>query len=191
MINISVPDLSPDVTLPALARQMNAIAVGKESLRLEWLKRLAVAYLIVVGHRPAVGPPREAKNDGSKFYAWAAQHLVSGTGRAYPYYALRKYVTQAFSANPAAQIAAVVRDKRRNGIRASALGGVITRAIKTELPPAAATQTITRTFKRLNPSADVQAELRALVAAWEGASPEARRIFVHDYAMMAYPPRSK
>ena len=73
-------DPKPVADLEQLARELNMLARVRENARLAFCRRLAAAYLLLVGHTP-----NRRSQDGHKFRAWCDAkirahflYLVSG-----------------------------------------------------------------------------------------------------------------
>jgi hypothetical protein len=164
-------DPKPGITLDELAVELNELARVRENARVAFCKRLAVAYMIVVGHRPV-----PHSKDGLKFYGWCAKNIKSANGKQYSIPALKKYVWLGFSKNPKA---AYERDLRntKNCVNSSLkIGVAVRRAVQTDTPPKVIP--ITK-LKAQGMPTDVAREVNVLMTAWEQASSQARSQFMY------------
>jgi hypothetical protein len=159
-----------DITLEELRAEMNELAKLRHGARLSFCKRLAVAYLKLIGHRPAHG-----SSDGSKFRAWCNHNLLSATGKRYSSGTIDNYLKVGFSANPEKYLKDDARARKRRDERMRKLGGGLARAIANggKVVP------ITRLKSKHKLSGDVAGQVNALMKAWEEAAPHARAQFIY------------
>jgi hypothetical protein len=164
-------DPNPGITLDELAKELNELAKVRDSARLAFCKRLAVVYLMIVGHAPKAG-----SHDGKKFYAWCAAKLRSANGKQYTFKTLQAYLRVGFSANPQKLIRQNDKYAVTKGSAIRSLGAAVERAVRTEPPPKVIP--ITK-LKAQGLPTDVAREVNALMTAWEQASSQARSQFIY------------
>ena len=171
MVDISKyqDDPSPSITLPELARELNAIAKLRDNLRLAFCKRIAVAYLSIVGHTPLNGSA-----DGRKFYVWCEENLRSGTNKKYTHSALRTYLRIGLAKNPQKLLRGMTIISNRRGTQVRQIGAAVVRAIGDDTKKVVSV----RKLRERMPT-NVAQEVNELLRAWEHASPEARSQFLY------------
>jgi hypothetical protein len=171
-------DPNPGITLDELARELNELGGIRDSARLAFCKRLAVAYLMVVGHRPIKGG-----HDGKKFYDWCERKIRSGNGKTYKINSLKASLRVGFASNPEKALSKIVDASKysqrnlRNVEGGHTVASAIKRAVTTENPPKPATVTKLRSQFKL--PTDVAREVNQLMTAWEQASSQARSQFMY------------
>lgn len=163
----------PGITLDELAKELNALAKIRDSARVAFCQRLAIAYLMIVGHRPKGGPG----NDGAPFYQWCADRIRAANGARYSPRTLKHYVGVGFSKNPALAVERQLKTGSRTSEDRRTLGSAIYRAVRSEYSPKPVSVTRLRTEHKM-PS-DVATEVNRLMTAWEQASPTARAQFIY------------
>lgn len=172
-------DPRPGMTLDELARELNELAKIRENARLAFCKRLAVVYLMLVGHKPYRGA-----RDTGKFIKWCSDKLRSATGKEYKQGTLSKYVWVGFAKNPQKAFDRMMADSARFNRVArqladgttQTLGSAVRRAVTTETPPRVIP--ITK-LKQQGMPTDVAREVNVLMTAWEQASSQARSQFMY------------
>lgn len=164
-------DPQPGITLDQLAAELNALAKLRESARLAFCQRLAVAYLLLVGSRP------KPSANSEKFYAWCGKSIASARGKAYTKSALRSYLAIGFSKNPEKALAKRNATAQSHAAHTVKLGAAIRTAARSETPPKPVSITKLRTEHKL--PTDVATEVNRLMTAWEQASPTARAQFIY------------
>ena len=170
-------DPSSDASLDELKQELNELAKLRTSARLAFCKRIAVAYMILVGHVPAEAK-LTGRSDAKKFYQWCALNLRTSNDKPYSKSTLRAYVGVGFDTNPALALnkirsaVVVARHKSHDDTKRGRLLGV---AI---IRPTAAI--VKLPSNRKDPiSSNISQEINTLMSAWEQASAQARRSFLY------------
>lgn len=161
----------PGMTLDELAAELNQLAKIRDNARLAFCKRLAVAYLMIVGHTP-----RKGCRDAAPFYKWCASKIRSANGKQYTFNTIGNYLKVGFAKNPEKFIRELQQNTNKIIERQRALGSAMKRAVKTDDPPKVIP--ITRLRAQGLPT-DVATEVNKLMTAWEQASPQARSQFIY------------
>lgn len=166
-------DPAADITLDELAVEINELAKLRDNSRVAFCKRLALAYLIIVGRPLSKNEP--ADGAGKRFFGWCAKHIRTANNKIYSTGTLRAYVSVGFSANPAAVLKARRRQANHRSETMRRLGCKIEAAVSA--PPKVVP--ITKLRSRFNLPTNVAREVNDLLAAWDRASPEARAQFIY------------
>lgn len=165
-------DPNPEITLDQLAVELNELAKIRDNARLAFCKRLALAYLMIVGHRPVVG----ASRDSAKFYEWVDRKIRAANGKQYTRSTIQTYVCVGFSKNSEKmqrqRDAVATVSVERNRLFSSA----VRREMATDNPPKAIPVI---ELKKQGMPTDVAREVNALMTAWEQASSQARSQFMY------------
>lgn len=168
-------DPSPDITLDELRVELNALATLRDGSRVAFCKRLAIAYMMIVGRPLSTREPTDGKP--KKFYEWCWKHIRTANGKQYSTGTLRAYLAVGFAANPAASLKARRKQANDRGSAMRVLGIKIEEATLRPEPPKVASIATLRLKHRL--PTDVAREVNALMRTWEQASPEARSQFIY------------
>ena len=168
-------DPASDITLPELRDEMNELAKLRQNSRLAFCKRLAIAYMLLIGRR--AGP--DAPHDGGtpKFLDWCYKNLYTANGKRYSRGTIQNYLGVGFASNPEKYFEArnkVITTFNRKSSHDRKLGAAITAAVKS---PAKVISITTLRQKHDLPT-NVASEVNALMRAWEQASEQARRQFL-------------
>lgn len=168
-------DPAADISLDDLKIELNELARLRDRSRFAFCKRLAVAYMLIVGRIPTMGAPRDDKP--KSFFEWCWKNLRSANGKQYSTGTLKTYLSVGFSSNPEKlmQARSAAASKRGNQVRV--LGTAITLAVRAETPPKVVP--IFRLREKYRLPTNVAQEVNVLMRAWEGASPDARAQFVY------------
>jgi hypothetical protein len=164
-------DPNPGITLDELAKELNELAKVRHSARAAFCKRIAVAYLIIVGH-----PPSRQSSDGVKFYKWCEAKIRSGNGKRYTRSTLKTYIYAGFAQNTEQLVRAADKEANKRVEFSRALGTAVKRAVADPDPPKVIP--ITK-LKAQGLPTDVAREVNALMTAWEQASSQARSQFIY------------
>lgn len=164
-------DPSPTADLDQLARELNELANIRQSARLAFCKRLAAAYLLLIGHRP-----NRRSTDGHKFRDWCDRKIRSSTGKKYSHRTIELYLIVGFSKNPEAMIQARTDDTNRRAHEMRRFGAALTQAVEKEAPKVLS---VTQIKSKYRVSGDIAQEVNALMTAWEAASSQARSQFLY------------
>lgn len=168
-------DPAADISLDELRVEINELAKLRDKSRVAFCKRLAVAYMLLVG-RPM---SRNEPSDGAqkKFYGWCARYIRTANNKIYSSGTLRTYVSVGFSANPAASLKAIRTQSNHRSELMRRLGSKLEDAVKTTTPPKVVP--ITQLRSKYKMPTDVAQEVNQLMRAWESASSEARSQFIY------------
>jgi hypothetical protein len=162
-------DPNPEITLDQLAHELNELAKIRNSARFAFCKRLAMVYLLIVGHPPQTGVH-------VPFYKWCSVNIRSATGKPYTFNTLRGYLKIGFADDPQR----IMRERQRLVViadqKSRAIGSAIRRAVTANNPPAA---TSIPKLKAQGMPTDVAREVNVLMTAWEQASSQARSQFMY------------
>jgi hypothetical protein len=164
-------DPKPGITLDELAKELNELAKIRENSRLAFCKRLAVVYLMIVGH-----PPRQSSKDGRGFYEWCAAKIRSANGKQYTYSTLKTYIQLGFAKNPERFLRGMDESSHKSRERTRQIVVAVRRAVTTDTPPKVIP--ITK-LKAQGMPTDVAREVNVLMTAWEQASSQARSQFMY------------
>lgn len=171
-IETYLDDPRADISLDQLAVELNELAKIRHSARIAFCKRLAVAYLMIVGHMPKKG-----SSDGGKFYKWCAERIRSGNGKAYTFSTLRTYLRVGFAKDPAKLLRQTTAFSNKREQETRSLGAAVQRAVADDDPPKVVPIKQLRDKYKL--PTDVAREVNALMTAWEQASSQARSQFIY------------
>lgn len=164
-------DPNPGITLDQLASELNELAKIRDSTRLAFCKRLALAYLMIVGHTP-----RKGCRDATPFYKWCSDKIRSANGKQYTFHTIGNYLKVGFAKNPQK----LMRDRAALSNKSleisRGIGSAVKRAVMTDAPPRVIP--ITKLKAQGMPS-DVATEVNRLMTAWEQASSQARSQFIY------------
>lgn len=158
------------ISLEELAAELNALARVRDSARIAFCKRLAVAYLLVVGHRPQNG-----SQDGVRFYDWCEKKIKSASGKRYTASTLRTYLLVGFSGNPEKMMRKRSQISTRIGTHNRQVGSALAAAVRDNSSKVVSL----RELRRRGVPSNVAQEVNTLMRAWEEASPEARAQFIY------------
>jgi hypothetical protein len=164
-------DPKPGMTLNEIAAELNAIAKIRNDARLSFCKRLAVAYLMIVGHAP-----KQGSKDAANFYKWCSEKIRSANGKRYGVRTLGNYVQIGFDKNPEALMRRKAENIHKHKELSLQLGRAMKRAITTDTPPKVIPMT---KLKAQGMPTDVAREVNVLMTAWEQASSQARSQFMY------------
>lgn len=170
-VSLILGDPNPNISLDQLAVELNKLAKIRNNARIAFCKRLAVAYLMIVGHLP-----RNGSSDGKKFYRWCGNKIRSGNGKAYTFSTLRTYLRVGLSKDPAKLLAQFTTTSNKREQQVRQLGANITRAALSNDPPKVIS---IRVLKKTGYPSNVAQEINVLMTAWERASPQARSQFIY------------
>jgi hypothetical protein len=165
-------DPKPGMTLDELARDLNELAKIRDNARVAFCKRLAVAYLMIVGHVPSRGPSEGAR----KFYQWCDRKISAANGKRYTHHTLRRYMCVGFAKNPERTLREKNNQSNRTAKEGRDIAIAVRSAVATATPPKVIP--ITRLKKQGLPT-DVATEVNRLMTAWEQASSQARSQFMY------------
>ena len=172
-------DPGSDTSLDDLKRELNALAHLRTDSRLAFCKRIAVAYMIIVGHAPNERTLTGREN-ARKFYLWCAENIRTANDKRYSKPTLRAYVDVGFSVNPAnklQEIRAHVEKARHKSHEDAKRGRLILAATispKNTKAPVSISKKVQSSF-----GSDVSGEINALIFAWDSASAQARKAFLY------------
>jgi hypothetical protein len=166
-------DPKPGITLDELAKELNELARIRESTRLAFCKRLAVVYLMIVGHAPTKGG---TGNGGKKFHEWCSAKIRSGNGKQYSAHYLNTSVRAGISKNPAGFLRRLNDSSNRVAVETRSFRDAVVRAVTAETPPKVIPMT---KLKAQGMPTDVAREVNVLMTAWEQASSQARSQFMY------------
>lgn len=169
-------DPRSDAGLPELRAELNELAKLRQNSRLAFCKRLALAYMLVVGRRYGSDAPKDGGTN--KFTRWCDQNIKSATGQRYRVGTIVGYLAVGFAASPEKALVKANRAVVRIDARKRKLGAAIIRAMDKPEPPKPVP--IARLRERFDINRDVATEVNQLMRAWEQACPEARRIFIQQ-----------
>lgn len=164
-------DPQPGMTLDQLASELNGLARIRDNARLAFCKRLAVVYMMIVGHRPVA-----ASKDGAKFFEWCNLKLISATGKKYSPRTLGHYLKVGFAKNPQRALNQIVQTNNRAHRESWSIKSAVKHAVTTDNPPKVIP--ITK-LKQQGMPTDVAREVNVLMTAWEQASSQARSQFIY------------
>jgi hypothetical protein len=173
-------DPSGDASLDELKRDLNDLAKLRVETRLAFCKRLALAYMILVGHPPAESTGA-GRADARAFQTWCANNLRTANNKSYSIGTLRQYVSVGFDANPALRLKRQQENDRKKSHKShqdAKRGRLVGKAIEADKP--------VKAILRRNVSSDVSSEINALMTAWEAASPLARKHFMYSITGMKF-----
>ena len=124
-------DPAADISLADLKAELNELAKLRDKSRLAFCKRLAVAYLLLVGHKYGTGAPRSS--EPKKFFEWAWKNLRSANDKQYSTGTLKSYLAVGFSANPEKLLAqrTALHAKRSEAVRV--IGNEIMKAVREDI----------------------------------------------------------
>lgn len=167
-------DPDPGITLDQLKDELNELAKLRSDSRVAFCKRLAVAYMLLVG-RPY--SKREPNDGGStKFFAWCHKNIRTANSKEYSSGTLGAYLRVGFSNDPAIALKTIRHNANRTSEVSRKLGVAVREAIvarsKKVVP-------IPKLQERLKVTHDVAREVNNLMRAWEEASSEARSQFIY------------
>lgn len=174
-------DPSTDVSLDDLKIELNELAKLRNNSRLAFCKRLAIAYMLLIGHARGPNSPRDGS--AAKFQKWCDANLRSANGKRYSSSTLSTYLTVGFAANPQKYLedrVKVCRDygyiRRRKDERDRKIGLRLVAAatVVEPLRPISVVQL----RKKYELTSDVATEVNWLMTAWEQASAPARKQFI-------------
>lgn len=169
------------ITLNELAIELNELARLRDNARLAFCQRLAVVYLILVGHPPRAGNINGRRGGpgglGEPFYRWCATSIRSARGKAYSSGTLGGYLRVGFAKNPQKMLERHEQVSEAARAATQRLGYALKHAVKTVTPPKSIPITRLRTEHKL--PTDVATEVNRLMTAWEQASPTARAQFIY------------
>lgn len=169
-------DPAADITLDELKLEINELAKLRDKSRVAFSKRLALAYMLLVGR--SYGKREPLDGESKKFFLWCAHHIRTANGKVYSTGTLRAYLRVGFSGNPATTLKAIRAGANHRSELMRRLGSKIDAAVWSAAPPKPVSITKLRTQFKL-PS-NVAQEVNSLMTAWEQASPEARAQFIYS-----------
>jgi hypothetical protein len=164
-------DPRPGMTLDELAVELNHLAQIRDNARLAFCKRLAVAYLMLVGHVPQRG-----RRGSAKFYKWCSDKIRSANGKPYNINTLVGYVQVGFAKNPQKFLAQKMAYTTQRASAARDFAYAVRSAVSSDTPPKVIP--ITK-LKQQGMPTDVAREVNVLMTAWEQASSRARSQFMY------------
>ena len=168
-------DPASDITLPELRDEMNELAKLRQNSRLAFCKRLAIAYMLLIGRRAGPDAPRDGGTP--KFLDWCYKNLYTANGKRYSRSTIQNYLGVGFASNPEKYFEArnkVATTFNRKSSHDRKLGAAITAAVKSP----AKVISITALRQKHDLPTNVASEVNALMRAWEQASEQARRQFL-------------
>jgi hypothetical protein len=160
----------PTADLEQLARELNELAHVRQNARVAFCRRLAAAYLLIVGHRPSNG-----SSDGKKFRAWCDAKIRSANKKRYSHRTLELYLIIGFAKNPEAIVRQRTDDANSRAREVRRFGAAVINAIEKE----ARVLPIIQIKKKFETTGDVAREINALMTAWEQACPQSRNHFLY------------
>lgn len=168
-------DPAADISLDELKAEINELAKLRDKSRVAFCKRLAVAYMIIVGRPFGKNEPRDGGS--KKFTVWCAKNIRTANGKLYSTGTLRTYLNVGFSSNPAAALKSYRDQANHRSETMRKLGCKLDEAVKTATPPKVVP--ITKLRSQFNLVTDVATEVNRLMTAWEQASAQARSQFIY------------
>lgn len=170
-IEALLQDPSSDVSLDELRSDLNELAKLRQGARVAFCKRLALAYLLIVGHRPSQGVIEPKTKD---FFKWC-ERLRTANNKPYSTGTLRTYLTVGFAINPEKLVKDQARTQKRRDEMMRKLGGGLVQAVESGTKVVS----ITKLKRQHGLPSNVAAEVNALMDAWDNASIEARGQFIY------------
>jgi hypothetical protein len=167
-------DPAADISLDELKVELNELAKLRDNSRAAFCKRLAVAYMLLVGRPFGRNEPRD--NAAKKFYEWCWKHIRSANSKQYSTGTLKSYLAVGFSANPAKSLKARREQANTRSERMRKLGIRLEEAVKSAPPKVVP---ITQLRSKFKMPTDVAREVNQLMSMWEQASAEARAQFIY------------
>jgi hypothetical protein len=168
-------DPAADISLDDLKTELNELAKLRDKSRLAFCKRLAVAYLLIVGRVPTMSSPRDDKP--KKFFEWCWKNLRTANNKQYSTGTLKTYLSVGFSSNPEKLIKDRAASANDRGNRVRSLGASITHAARSETTPKVVP--IMKLREKYKLPTNVAQEVNVLMRAWEQASSQARSQFIY------------
>lgn len=167
-------DPAADISLDELKVELNELAKLRDNSRAAFCKRLAVAYMLIVGRPFGKNEPRD--NAAKKFYEWCWKHIRTANRKQYSTGTLKAYLAVGFSANPALSLKQK-RDQANHRSERMRKLGIKLEAAVTATPPKVVP--ITKLRSQFKLPTDVAQEVNQLMRAWEQASSSARAQFIY------------
>jgi hypothetical protein len=168
-------DPAADISLDELKVEINELAKLRDNSRGAFCKRLAIAYMLLVGRPFGKSEPRDGAS--SKFFQWCAKNIRTANKKIYSSGTLRSYLQVGFSSNPAVSLKEKRDQSNHRSEMMRKLGSKLDQAVKTATPPKVVPITQLRSKYKL--PTDVAREVNVLMSAWEQASSEARSQFIY------------
>lgn len=173
-IETLLADPVSDITLAALRDELNALAKLRHNARVAFCARLAAAYALIAG--TGYGNGKRNPVGTKKFCAWCDSNIKSATGKAYSHATLYQYLLVGEAGNPDKYLRSRHQQSHDSISANRRLGASLMAASK--MPPQKVVS-ITALKKAHSLPSNVATEVNQLMRAWEGASEEARRQFLH------------
>jgi hypothetical protein len=168
-------DPAKDITLDELKDELNELALVRDKSRVQFCKRLAVAYMLLVGRALSKSEPKDGAS--GKFYAWCTKNIRSAGGKLYTTSTLRGYLQVGFSSNPEVALKQKRDQANHRSETMRKLGIQVDKAVKKEDAPKPIP--ITKLKEQYRLPTDVAREVNELMRAWENASSQARAQFIY------------
>lgn len=163
------------VTLNQLRDELNELAKIRDKARLQFCKRLALVYVMLIGRRMIKGP--KSRDDGTnKFLHWCTDNIHSRNGKKYSRSTLLAYLTVGFSSSP--EKCLETKDKASHSwARQAEKISVSIKHACTQTPKAPISVKKLKTNYQM--SSSVAQEVNSLMTIWEKASSQARSQFIY------------
>lgn len=168
-------DPAADVTLDELKVEINELAKLRNNSRVAFCKRLAIAYMLLVGRPMSRSEPKDGAS--KQFYVWCAKNIRTANNKIYSTGTLRAYVGVGFSSNPTASLKVIRDQSNHRSELMRKLGSKLDEAVRTATPPKVVP--ITQLRSKFKLSTDVAQEVNQMMTAWERASSSARSQFIY------------
>ena len=98
-------DPASDISLDELKAEINELAKLRDKSRVAFCKRLAIAYMLIVGRPFGKNQPRDGES--GKFFLWCAKNIRTANSKIYSTGTLRTYLAVGFSSNPTSSLKAI------------------------------------------------------------------------------------
>lgn len=167
-------DPAADISLDELKLELNELAKLRDNSRAAFCKRLAIAYMLLVGRPFGKSEPRD--NAAKKFYEWCWKHIRTANRKQYSTGTLKSYLAVGFSSNPALSLKQK-RDQSNSRSESMRKLGIRLEEAVSAKPPKVVPITQLRSKYKL--PTDVAHEVNQLMRAWEQSSSEARSQFIY------------
>lgn len=168
-------DAPSDVTLEQLRADLNALGRLRQDARIAFCKRLALAYVKLIGRR--LGYDRKEDGGTTKFLQWCAENIKSSSNKQYARRTLVNYLQVGFAADPVKAFESRIHETTTTNESSRKLGVALKKAVAKEEAPRPISITVLR--KKYSYTPDIASEVNALMRAWEDASPESRKQFLY------------
>lgn len=176
-----IADPPSDISLKDLIAELNELAALRQNARLAFCKRLAIAYMLLIGRRVDPGAPRDGGS--AKFQKWCDENLKTANNKRYSSSTIRTYLTVGFAGNPEKYYeerskinrdCAVIRHRKDERDRKIGLA-LVAAASSSEPQKVVSIASLKRDYEL---TSNVAQEVNKLMTAWEQASTTARKQFL-------------